>query len=441
MIYLNFHKRITPMVGALGAVILCVFSTQAMTNETLWSYLAQNNNNLDLMDITVTDEQIFVLGVKTRIIPWPMDSTAQSQSLLPPSQRKLLTVLNAKTGKEQVNWRREYPSLPDASEIYSSAATPDHHLCLVYGGEYGEQSTINPLVLRLDDKGDIAWFKQALPTVSVQGSHFLPSEQIANLDAIKITAAGSNACLLALITRSVHTNSETFRLHLIRYDGRGHIDWHRVLPTGLYGNMYLLQAADATRHFIVSTNLSRDAALEAMFLGQPFVPQIKIATIDSEGNLLPNTHQLQSLNGAWLNNVIATAPDSLILIGKKRNAWLARIQSDGQLLNEYVDSDTTEGSYEYQAIVDRDKNGFIIAHSGVLRLFDKQMHLQATLNIADITTQSYENPNLSTQLPEDLAVEKLLPVSARDYLLFYKYGTRLMKIELPSARQTVQPPG
>jgi hypothetical protein len=306
---------------------------------------------------------------------------------------------------------------------------------VVYGGEPLLDTAINPLMLRLNANGDSLWYKPVFPPADSADLDFLPTEQIANLDAINVAATSNKACLLALITRSVQSQSETFRLHLIRYDSQGNINWHKVLPTGLYGTTYLLTNSAASRHFVVTTNLSRDAALEAMILGQPFVPQINIATIDSEGTWLHNIYRATPLSDTWLNGAIVSAPDSLILVGKKHGSWIAHIQSDGHVINEYIDNGNDRIGDGFQAIANRDKSGFIITHNGFISIFDLQLRLQTTLNIADFTTQSYANPNLSSQLPRDLPVEKLLPLNTNDYLLFYKYGSRLEKINIKLLRK------
>ncbi|WP_455210685.1 hypothetical protein [Kaarinaea lacus] len=389
------------------------------------------------MDIAPGQERFYIAGVRSVIMPWDTDPASKIESIVPPLRRKILFVLKVNNQEQNVVWHKDYANLPDVNEVYSIATTADDQLCVIYGGESLLETAINPLVLRLDGTGETSWYKPVFPPTENALPDFRPNEQIANLDAINVVATSDNSCLLLFITRIVHAESETFRLHLIRYDSQGNINWHKALPTDLYGTTYLLNNGSERGYFIVTTNLSRDAALEAMLLGQPFIPQITVVTINNDGKLLRTIEQSNSLSGAWLNNAIAPTPNSLILIGKKRSAWMAHMQSIGQVVSEYIDNTEDKISDEFQAIANKD-SGFIVTHNGLISLFDERLRLQTTLKIADVTNQSYENSNLSSQLPNDLSVEKLLPLNGNDYLLFYKYGSRLAKINLKPVEKTEQ---
>jgi hypothetical protein len=433
MISLDSAWRFSPIVH-IATVYLCVSGCigyhSSASGENLWHYLTQHHASVDVMDVVPSDDHFFLAGVRTVIIPWEDDYTPEVESIIPPQQRKLLWVLNVNHREQNLVWHREYPNLPDVNEVYSIAATANNQLCVVYGGEPREETVINPLVLRLDTTGESLWFKTIFPPAGAADSEFLASERIANLDAINVTAASNNACLVGLITRSVQSQSEAFRLHLIRYDSHGHINWHKILPTGLYGTMYLLTDSSASRHFVLTTNLSRDAALEAMILGRAFVPQIHITTLDSDGKVLLNVDLSQALGGVWLNNAIALDTNSLLITGKKSSAWLAHILNDGQVLSEYASNFGGNGTDAFQAIAPQGEEAFLIANDGKLSVFDTKLRLQSTRNIVDSALHEYANPRLSSQLPTDLAVEKIIPLAANHYLLFYKYGSRIVEIDL-----------
>jgi hypothetical protein len=434
MISLHSVWRFPPIVRRIATVCLCVSGCigyhSRVSGETLWSYLTQRHASVDVMDVVSSDDHFFLAGVRTVIIPWEDKYTPEVESIIPPLQRKLLWVLSVANHEQNLIWHREYPNLPDVNEVYSTAATANNQLCVVYGGEFREETAINPLVLRLDATGESLWFKAIFPSAGATDSEFLASERIANLDAINVTATSTNACLVGLITRSVQSQSEAFRLHLIRYDSQGHINWHKILPTGLYGTMYLLTDSSASRHFVLTTNLSRDAALEAMILGRPFVPQIHIATLDSDGRVLLNVNLSQTLSGVWLDNAIALDANSLIVTGKKSSAWLAHISSDGEVLSEYVNNYGDNGTDAFQAITPRGEEAFLIASGEKISVFDTKLRLQSTEKIANSTLHEYANPRISAQLPADLAVEKIVPLAANHYLLFYKYGSRMVEIYL-----------
>jgi hypothetical protein len=421
-----------PKLGIIMCV-LTVYSVHPAVGDTLWDYLARYPTSVDLMDIAPADHQFFVIGARSEFLRWESDSTPPVETIVPPLQRNLLLVLNVDKREQDLVWHREYANLPDVHEVYSTAPTTDHQLCIVYGSDTRKETGINPLMVRLDRTGGSLWFKHVFPQDTDTDSEFVSGEHIANLDAIKLTATANNACLLALITRSTQFE-ETFRLHLIRYGEQGEIVWHKVLPTNLYGKSHLLSAHPPWRHFVVQTNVSRDAALQAMMRGQAFIPQINMIVLDSDGGVLPKIDLPNTLNDAWLYNAMATSPKSLLFVGKKGGPWLAHIHSDGHVATEHFDNNKIITSGAVTAITARGKRGYIITHDGYISVLDPKLHLQSTEAIKDMVTKSYHNPQLALEHPEHLAVDKLLPLNTAHYLLFYQYGSQLVEVNLEKQR-------
>jgi hypothetical protein len=410
-------------------IIVCICNQSVASAETLWGFLAQYQAGVDLMDITTSQQEIFVTGVKVTTIPWQNESVPQAETIIPPLQRKLLMILNTSKPELNLSWHREYPELPDVHEVYATAATADGQVCLVYGGEPWDENAINPLILRVANGGDILWFKPLFPDKAESQPDFMPGEQIANLDAIDVVTTGDNMCLLALVTRSVQS-PELYRLHLIQYDSQGNINWHKALPTQLYGEMHFVAHNTALEPYLITTNLSRDAALQAMFLGQAFVPQFNIYSVTPGGNSIQPISLPESFGNTWLFNSVGVSDGALLLIGRKTGPWLAYLKNNGSVLSKQFNSHKMTNNDAFTAITTRDNQGYIAAHDGLISVLDQTLNLQSTVSIKDVTTKSYQNPQLSRQLPENLRAEKLLHLSAAHYLLFYQYGSRLVEIDL-----------
>ncbi len=416
-------------------VLMTIFSVQAAAQETLWNYLAQHGIDVDLMDIAPGKGRFFIAGVRSVAIPW---DTAEEQTIVPPMRRNLLLVLTATNGDQHLLWRREYTDLPDVYEVYSIAATTNEHLCVVYGNQPAEQTAINPFVVRLDNKGEPLWFKHIFPGGTEPGPDFLPTEHIANLDAIYMATSDNNSCVLAFVTRSVEGYDETYRLHVTRYDPNGAVAWHQSRQTDLYGKMLVVSSTPTSRHFLVQTNMSRDAALQAMILGQPFVPKITITSWDADGRLQQTVDLKNGFKNVWLHNVMATSADSLLIIGKKGRPWMAHVQRSGSTLNEFVGENKSPDNDAFDAIAPQGSDGYVVTHNGHISRFDSTLKQQSVWKIEDVTIKDFHNPRLITQLPNDLSVEKILPLSTQHYLLFYQYGSRLRAVDLGKPMTKIQ---
>jgi hypothetical protein len=422
----------------IATMVVCICSLSVASAESLWGYLAQYQADVDLMDITTGHQEIFITGVKIKTFPWQNDSTSQVESITPPPQRQLLVILNISKPELNVSWHREYPDLPDVHEVYTTAAAADGQMCLVYGQEPWDEKAINPLILRLATGGELIWFKPLFTDKTGTPPGFMPGEQIANLDAIDVIATSDNMCLLALVTRSVRS-SELYRLHLIRYDSQGYINWHKALPTHLYGEMHLVSGSTASQHYLITTNLSRDAALQAMFLGQAFVPQFDIYAVTTGGDSIEPINMPETFGDTWLFNSVSASDGSLLMIGRKTGPWLAYLKNNGRVSSKHFDSHTITNNDAFTAIATRDNHGFIAAHDGRISILDQTLNLQSTASIKDVTTKIYQNPELARQLPENLRAEQLLHLSASHYLLFYQYGSRLVEIDMKKQMAQTNP--
>jgi hypothetical protein len=172
-----------------------------------------------------------------------------------------------------------------------------------------------------------------------------------------------------------------------------------------------------------------------MMLGQSFTPKINMSILDSEGNSIRNIQLQNTVDDAWLHNAISTSPETLLFIGKRGGPWLARIQDDGRVLSEHIENENIAQSEAFTAIATRDQQGFIITHGGHVSVFDRQLNVQSTAAIQDITARSYRNPQLARDLPENLMVNKIIGLSTTHYLLFYQYGSRLVEINLQNNKR------
>lgn len=419
--YLLSHHR----VARLFALILFSASTSGFAASDFWEILQQQGKTLDIMSIDSAGGQLMVIGARYVEAPLVVPEGSEVSPFLPSVVRKQLFVMGV-AANEQVLWQQTYPALPDVHEIYSSAASDNERLCVLYGEQpTDDASGLDPVLLQLDVQGKILWAKRNLitsSTVNAQGAGLL--EQVANLDTLKVVTSPDNGCVLAYITRTISQEEEKFKLHVIEHTASGDVKWHQSLDTSLYGKMFLVHNRKAKRYVIVQTNQSRDAAVQAMMLAVPFVPKTALIGLDYSGEVSFQSIEPAELAKLWVKTAMDTDGDSVLLAGKTKAAWAGLVKPNGE-----IQSYTDRFDDEYSAAA-TDSAGILLSRGDHLTLTSARLELVSDRAIQPITTRRYVNQYLAARLPDDLPVQQIIPVGRNEYLLLYTLGSKLLKIRI-----------
>ncbi|KPJ96540.1 MAG: hypothetical protein AMJ55_01965 [Gammaproteobacteria bacterium SG8_15] len=412
-------------VARLFALIVFGAQSPAFAAADFWEVLQQQGKTLDIMSIDNAAGQLMVIGARYVEAPLVIPEGSEVSPFLPPVVRKQLYVMGV-AANEQVLWQQTYPALPDVHEIYSSAASDNQRLCVLYGEQPADDSLgLDPVLLQLDVQGKILWAKRNIitsSTINAQGAGSL--EQVANLDTLRVAASPDNGCVLTYVTRTISQEEDKFKLHVIEHTASGDVQWHKIRDTLLYGKMFLVHNRKAKRYVIVQTNQSRDAAVQAMMLAVPFVPKTALIGLDYSGEVGFQSIEPPELAKLWVKTAMDTDSESILLAGKTKGAWAGLVKPDGK-----IQSYTDQFDDEYSATA-ADAGGILLSRGDHLTLTSARLDLVSDQAIQPITTRRYVNQYLAARLPDDLPVQQIIPVGRNEYLLLYSLGSKLIKIRV-----------
>ena len=407
------------------SAILLVASSACFGSENLWDILKRESKGLDVLALDSLAGDFALVGVKYLEIPWESQENPEISPLLPPVVRKQLYIFRVATN-DTVVWRQTYPSLPDVQEVFSIDATFDQRLCIVFGEQRGQEAILNPVPLQVDGTGKILWAKRnVISSLKANSDHAESVEEIANLDTLRVVASSDNGCLLAFVSRIFTGEAETYQLHLIQYLSDGNVRWHKTLATEMYGKLFLVNNKAGGQYVVIQTNQSRDAAIEAMMLGMPFVPQTTVTGIDYEGKAIFQKVNPGSLSNVWVKDVIDAAGDAFVIAGKTKSAWVGQLSSDGKVLS-YFDAQVGE----FNAVSKTQSGGYLLARGDSLTLLDKDQKTFSSQKIQAVTTHRFVNQYLMDRLPGEMPVEKMILTHHNEYLLLYELGSKLLKVRI-----------
>ena len=415
------HRR----AACLCAFALALTHFACFSEDNFWDVLEQQGRALDIMSINAVSGRIIMVGARYADAPWQARGESDASAFLPSVMRKQLYIMSI-AANEQVIWQHSYPALPEVSEIFSTAATGNQHLCVLYGEQPGDDVISDPVLLQVDAQGKILWAKRNLITKSSMDSSATDSlEQIANLDTLRVTGSPDNGCVLVYVTRQISGNNEKFRLHVAQHSPDGNEKWQQSVDTQLYGKLFLVHSQGANRYVIVQTNQSRDAAIQAMMLGEPFRPKTALLGVDYSGNVIFQTVEPAELSRLWVNSVLEGESDSILIAGRIKTAWAGHVNKDGKIRNftDVFDDEFTAG-----AVVST--SGYLLSRGDHVTLTTGKLEVLTDQPTRNVVTRQYLNQYLMARLPDDLPVQQIIPVNNNEYLLMYSLGSRLVKIRL-----------
>jgi len=396
----------------------------SLAAESLWKHLAQSGSTLDIMGIEAMADHIMLVGTKYEEVAWSpsADATTPEQTSI---VRKQLYVMRINK-QELVDWQQDYSALPDAQEIFSIANSNDQRLCIVYGEQQEENQALNPVLLQINNDGKIFWATRDV-MANLHSSPSIQPElvQIANLDTIKVSGTPDGGCLLSYVTRHLTADNETFLLNVVNLGPDGSEKWRRIVPTQLYGRMFLRSDRDAGQYVLVQTNQSRDAAIQAMMLATAFRPQTAITAIDAQGNIVYQYEKLPELEKVWVSAVSVAPGSRVLLAGRSRSSWVGFVNKEGKVVDII---DQLDG--EYHAATTTPSGGFALARGEYLTVTDSRLMEKGDQKISAIIRMQYINQYLTARLPDDLPVQQILALSDNEFLVLYKLGSKLLKLNL-----------
>lgn len=390
----------------------------------MWDVLQRRGDELEVMKLERSADGLLLYGAKGD------QSTAGREKMTPDpaleTGRHLAVVYVDQS--ERIVRQQIYSALPDVHEIFSTRSTAKGEICIAYGEQRQGEELLNPVLVRLDAKGKIAWASREIISARHKTAGTTDSlEQVANFDTIQVGITPDNGCLLAFVTRVVTRDGETFRLSLIHHTSDGTVQWRKSVPTALYGRMFMLHDVAAKRYVMVQTNQSRDAAIAAMLQGVPFKPHTVMTGFDNTGEVVFHTELAGDLGSVWVNGVVPGPEAGILLVGKLQAAWAGNIATDGELLGQFSSS-----FKEFNAVTKTLSGNFAFAGAESLVVTDNQFRSQHNININDTITQQFVNQFLASRLPDDVPVEQIVAWHPREFLLLYKLGSRLVKVVVPA---------
>lgn len=410
---------------SLSAVFVAgvIFTNKSYAEEGLWEILQQEGDVLELMAVTTLGDSILLVGA--RYEEQRFQSTDESGRVLAtPILRKQLHLINIDR-HENIRWQKSYPAFPDVSEIFSVSATPGDHLCIAYGRHYGNDEFFNPVLLQVEAGGKIVWANTAaIPSSTIQSNSRM-LVQLANLDSINVVDSEDNGCALGYILRRQTVDNESLDVNLLLFDKKGQLQWHHSRETDLYGKMFIVRDESTSHYTIVQTNQSRDAAIEAMVAAQPFFPRTRISIVSSAGELLKTHENLESLSRVWIKHIIDAPGDQILMAGNAKTAWAGFIDSRGKVsgINKALEG-------EYSHIHMPDQNGYLLVRDDSLVSMGKLLKPRFNKQISKLIKKKYSNSYLENKLPEQVPIQNIVPLKNNNYLILYKLGSKLLKVEL-----------
>ena len=403
--------------------IACMTVSGASYAVDIWSVLERDGNELDLMALESVGHNTLLVSAKYDQRHWQAEQPAAGQ-MLTSGPAKHLHIMSFNS-KESINWRRSYPALPEVNEIYSVSATSNDHLCIAYGRPYHDREFINPVVVQVGPNGKIIWANtSAIPQSSIESSSST-LVQMANLDSINIVDSADNGCALAYILRLQTAESESFQIHLVNFDSSGNLQWRASQDTDLYGRMFLTRDKQQNHFAIVQTNQSRDAAIAAMMAARPFSPHTSMIVFSSKGELLKHHKKLETLSKVWVKHIVDAPGDLILLAGRSKTAWIGFLDTQGKVSGV---NNSMEGEFSY--VNHQFSTGFLLVQNASLVSMGDQLKARISKPISRIVKKKYSNALLAAKLPEQVPIQNIVPLGNQNYLILYKLGSKLLKVDL-----------
>lgn len=415
-----------------GKCSICLLSSYLLLStsvcfgaENLWQVLDQEGHSLDIMGLQSYSGEFAIVGAQYVEIPLTSPAETEMSQIVPPLVRKQLYILRV-ANNNTIVWRKGYPALPDVHEIFSISTARDQRLCILFGEQLGKEAVLNPVLSQVDAAGKILWAKRdVISSLDANINNSESVEQIANLDTLRVVTSPTNGCVVTFVTRQFLNEIESIKLHVIQYSPDGAIQWRKALDTDMYGKLFFIHNNEANNYVIIQTNQSRDAAIEAMMLAMPFVPETALVGVGYKGEILYQISRPESLSNVWVRDAYDTTGDELLLAGKIKSAWAGQINRSGNVLS-YIDA--LEG--EFNAVSETESGGYLFARGDNLTLLDDELKTFSDQKIKDVTIAQYVNKYLMARLPDDLPVEQMILLDENEYLVLYKLGSKLLKVRL-----------
>lgn len=430
-VYRTGHSPWALLLRTLAATACIVMAPAGFSGDDMWQVLAADGNTLDIMGLEPISDGLRIYGAQyvEQLVKSPGERGAEAT--LSTMVRKQLYVMRI-DHDERVRWRHVYAALPDVQEIFSANAARDGSLCIVFGERHLSQGVLDPVLVQLDAGGKILWARRNLTDVQdTSGTAKSTLEQIANLDTLRVVATPDNGCMLSFVSRVVNAEAERFYLHLIHHARDGIPRWRHKTQTSLFGRMFLVNDANNGYYVVVLTNQSRDAAIQAMVEGAAFNPQTTILGISHAGEVLYRVESPKSLAMVWVNAVANAQDDHILLAGKTQSAWAGYIDRDGRVAQRF------EGPPgEFNAVGVKTQGGYLFARGSMVQEADEKLRPGRSMQINRLVTRRYTNRYLAARLPDDISVQQIVAWKPAEYLLLYKLGSRLLKINTSAARDS-----
>lgn len=425
---LSFAKLLTRIFLYWNSFVLLASSPACFSAENLWSVLKKEGSALDIMALDSFAGEFAIVGVQYVEVPWASQGEIELAPLVPPVVRKQLYILRV-AENDTIVWRNSYPTLPDALEIFSIAATSDNRLCVVFGEQRGQEAILNPVLLQVDGAGKVLWAKRnIISSLEANIDKSEPIEQIANLDTLHVLASSNNGCVITFVTRQFSKDVEKFQLLFVQYAPDGNVQWRQSTATEMYGKLFFIHNSAANNYVVIQTNQSRDAAIEAMMLAVPFVPKTALVGIGYKGDISYQFANPDSLANVWVKDVYDSAGDAFLIAGKTKSAWAGQLNSSGKVL-KFVDA--LEG--EFTAVAGANSDDYLFARGDSLTLSENDLTTYSNQKIKDVITHQYANQYLMARLPDDMPVEQMIALGNHEYMILYKLGSKLVKVSLTKA--------
>ena len=422
------HNSLRSLVTASVAAMAIFYLNISNAND-VWKLLEREGDALELMALESIGSSSVLIGSKVEQ-QWQITNDSVENKIDPALMRKQLHIIKINQ-KESVEWRRSYPAIPEVNEIFSVSATTNGRLCVAYGSYYDKGEFINPVMLQIDSDGKIIWannkaiLESDLNTRRSDQSKKNDSSQIANLDSVRIIGSPDNGCLLGYVLRRFTGSKESYELHLLLTDSEGNRKWENNSTTNLYGKMFLIRNKDDNQYTVVQTNQSRDAAIEAMMAAKPFSPKTRIEIITLGGELKARYENIVDLSKVWIKAIMDVPGDSIILVGNSNNAWLGHFNPTGKISRVF---NTLGGAFSFVSV--KKPAGYLLVRGDSMVAVNDVFAPVLNKPISSLVTKKYSNPYIDKQIRESIPVQNIVPLQKNTYLLLYRLGGRLLKIDL-----------
>ena len=428
-----------------GFSLLCCFWVLivpvSMAGTSLWQHLKTNEEVIELMGMEPVQDGIVFYGAtyseERQKEPSLQDFESDLEPVTPsvptdlaePVLRKLLYIFKINK-KENIEWFYSYPAVPDNQEIFSVASSSTGGLCLVFGESSDQDSPLNPIVMQVDRNGKIVWLRNfSVLWQSLDNKKQISPDAdglVANLDTIRVKGSADNGCVMTFVSRLTVKDDVNYNLHVIKHDENGGEIWKLDQDTELYGKLLLERDKKTGDFIIILTNQSRNAAIEAMLKSTPFTPISAVYRVGSKGKMEGKVIQPEFLKNVWVNALATVDNGDILLAGKKGGTWMA-IMSPSYKVKKVVE----RGEHEITAVNAKRNHTFVVATQDEILLVSDLLKQIKTQSLRSNPVHNYSNRFLLNRMPEQINVERILPVGSGDnYLVFFQLGVRLSEIKM-----------